>query len=89
MPRVLFTSNLQRHVECASRTVAAGTVREALQSVFAANPALRDYIVDEQGQLRKHVAIYIDGERIRDPGGLSDPLQPSSQVYVLQALTGG
>ena len=89
MPRVLFTSNLQRHVECAERDVGGDTVREALQQVFALNPAVRDYIVDEHGGLRKHVSVYVDGERIRDRAGLSDAVRASSQIYVLQALTGG
>lgn len=89
MPRILFTSNLQRHVACAERDVAGATVREALQEVFTVNPAVRDYIVDEHGSLRKHVSVYVDGERIKDRTGLSDAVGASSQVYVLQALTGG
>jgi sulfur-carrier protein len=89
MPRVVFTSSLQRHVTCAETQVAAGTLREALAQVFAAQPQVRDYIVDEQGELRKHVVVFIDGARVRDRAHLSDPVREASEIHVLQALTGG
>jgi molybdopterin converting factor small subunit len=89
MPRVVFTSNLQRHVNCPESQVAAGTVHSALAQVFAAQPQARGYVLDEQGHLRKHVVVFVDGQRVRDREGLSDPVHDSSEVYVMQALTGG
>jgi molybdopterin converting factor small subunit len=89
MPRVVFTSNLQRHVNCPETQVAAKTLREALAQVFAEQPQVRDYIVDEQGELRKHVVVFIDGARVRDRARLSDPVREASEIHVLQALTGG
>ena len=89
MSRVVFTSNLQRHVNCPETQVAAGTVRTALAQVFAAQPQARGYVLDEQGHLRKHVVIFVDGQRVRDRERLDDPVRESSEVYVMQALTGG
>lgn len=89
MPRVVFTSNLQRHVGCAEREVDGATVAQALAAVFADAPAVRDYVLDDQGHLRKHVAIYVDGERIRDRRDLSDAVATAGEIYVLQALSGG
>jgi molybdopterin converting factor small subunit len=89
MSRVVFTSNLQRHVSCPETIVAAGTVRTALQQVFMAQPQARGYVLDEQGHLRKHVVVFVDGQRVRDRELLSDPVRDSSEVYVMQALTGG
>jgi molybdopterin converting factor small subunit len=89
MPRVVFTSNLQRHVNCPETQVAAGTVRTALAQVFAAQPQARGYVLDEQGHLRKHVVIFVDGQRVRDRERLDDTVRESSEVYVMQALTGG
>jgi molybdopterin converting factor small subunit len=85
MARVVFTSNLQRHVSCPETQVAATTVRGALQAVFASQPQIRDYVLDEQGDLRKHVFVFVDGRRMR----LSDPVHEASEIHVLQALTGG
>jgi molybdopterin synthase sulfur carrier subunit len=89
MPRVVFTSNLQRHVNCPEAQVAAGTVGSVLAQVFAAQPQARGYVLDEQGHLRKHVAVFVDGQRVRDRERLSDPVGEASEIYVLQALTGG
>jgi molybdopterin converting factor small subunit len=89
MPRVVFTSNLQRHVNCPETQVATGTVHSALAQVFAAQPQARGYVLDEQGHLRKHVVVFVDGQRVRDREGLSDLVHDSSEVYVMQALTGG
>ncbi len=85
MPRVVFTSNLQRHVSCPARDAAGETVSAVLQEVFDQEPQIRGYVLDEQGELRKHVFIFVDGQRAR----LSHPVGEKSEIYVLQALTGG
>src|SRR5690606_11877688 len=89
MAIISFTDNLKRHVDCPPRDVAASTVMEALRQVFAENPRLGGYILDDQDRLRKHVAIFVDGALIRDRARLSDPLAPASRVDVMQALSGG
>lgn len=89
MADVAFTPNLQRHVECPRREAAGSTVREVLDSVFADNPRLRGYVVDERGALRKHMMVFIDGRQIVDRERLSDPVEPRSEIYVMQALSGG
>ena len=89
MPRVVFTSNLQRHVDCPETEVAAGTLRMVLAQVFVAQPQARGYVLDEQGHLRRHVTVFIDGRRVRDRERLDEVVGASSEVYVMQALTGG
>jgi len=89
MARVTFTSNLERHIHAPVRSVSAATVREALDAVFTDHPALRDYVLDDQDRVRRHVVIFVDGERIADLDRQSDPLRPDSEVYVAQALSGG
>jgi molybdopterin synthase sulfur carrier subunit len=89
VPRVVFTSNLQRHVECPETRVAALTVRAALEEAFTRQPRVRDYVLDEQGHVRKHVFIFVDGERMRDRERLDAALRDASEIYVMQALTGG
>jgi molybdopterin synthase sulfur carrier subunit len=89
MSRVVFTPNLQRHLACPPRAVAGRTVAAALQEVFADNPVLRGYVLDDQGQLRQHVAIFVDGHQINDRTRLTDPVREESEVFVVQALSGG
>ncbi len=89
MPRVVFTPNLQRHVACPAVDVAGATVREALERVFVDNPRLRGYVVDEHGALRKHMAVFVDGQQLVDRAALSDAVTAGSEIYVMQALSGG
>jgi molybdopterin synthase sulfur carrier subunit len=89
MPKVLFTSALQRFLPTPSAQVEAGTVGDALTAVFAARPALRGYVLDDQGAVRQHVVIYVNGRPLRDRKSLADPVGPHDQIYVFQALSGG
>ena len=89
MARVTFTTNLRRHVGCATVEAEGRTVREILNKVFESNERLRTYILDDQAALRKHMTILVDGKRVSDLAGLSDAVLPKSEVYVMQALSGG
>ena len=89
MPLVRFTQNIQRHVACPEVTVDGQTVAEALAAVFAENPRARGYVLDDQGALRRHMAIFVDGVLIRDRAKQSDAVGAASRIYVFQALSGG
>jgi sulfur-carrier protein len=89
MARVAFTENIQRHVACPPTEAPGATVREVLDAVFAANPQARSYVLDDQGALRRHMTIFIDGEIMRDRVRLTDPVSATSSIYVFQALSGG
>ena len=89
MPRVVFTSHLRRHVAVPELEVAGDTVAQALEAVFDRSPGIRGYVLDDQGEVRKHVAVYVDGRQISDRRRLSDPVGDTSEIWVLQALSGG
>ena len=89
MPRVSFTPNLQRHVECLPKTVDAATVREALLAALEGNERAVGYILDDQGGLRQHMVIFINGEQLIDRRRLSDAVPADADIYVMQALSGG
>ncbi|MGH7030439.1 MAG: MoaD/ThiS family protein [Stellaceae bacterium] len=89
MPTICFTSALQRFLPTASAVVEGATVGKALAAVLARQPALRGYVLDDQGVVRRHVAVYVNGEPVRDRIGLTDPIGHRDEVYVFQALSGG
>ena len=89
MPEVKFTENLRRHLDTPECRVDGVTVREALDRVFEVQPRLRGYVLDDQNRLRKHVAIFIDGDMVHDREGLSDPISADAELFVMQALSGG
>lgn len=90
MPATLhFTHNLARHLECPEIAVAGSTLREALEAYFDRNPRVRAYVLDDQGAVRKHVAIFVNQAPIRDRGKLSDAVADGDEIFVIQALSGG
>ncbi len=89
MAEIFFTANLERHVACPPATIAANDVRELLDRYFELHDGVRNYILDDQGQVRHHVKIIVDGLNLRDRRQLSDTLTTTSQVHVFQALSGG
>ena len=89
MVHVNFPAVLARHVDCPPVDVEGATVRAALDAAFAANPRLRGYVLDDDGSLRLHMAVFVDGKILRDRKRLSDALAPGARIDVLQALSGG
>lgn len=89
MARIRFTPHLQRHVDSPPCEVAGATVGEILDAVFADNPRLRGYLLDDQGHVREHLSIFIDDEAVTDREGLTDPVPEDAEIFVLQALSGG
>jgi hypothetical protein len=86
---VHFTRNLHRHVECPPERVDAATAREALDGYFALHPAVRGYVLDEQGTLRTHVNVFVDGTQVADRATMGDPVFEHTEIHVIQALSGG
>jgi len=89
MIRVSFTQNIQRHVTCPPAQVTGRTVREVLDCVFAENAQVRGYVLDDQGCLRRHMVVFVNGEAIADRAGLTDAVPERADVFVMQALSGG
>jgi hypothetical protein len=46
-------------------------------------------VLDDRGAIRKHVCIFADGRRLHRDATLNHPIKPNSDVYVMQALSGG
>ena len=89
MPRVTFTPHLQRYLDAPPRDVPGTTVAEALEQVFAENPRLRHYVLDERGAVRQHVTVFVGDSPAMDRVGLTDPVGSDTEIFVLQALSGG
>ena len=89
MPLIRFTKNIQRHISCSPGSVEGETVRDALDRYFQDNQPARGYVLDEQHELRKHMAIFVDGVQIKDRRNLSDQVGPDAVIDVMQALSGG
>jgi sulfur-carrier protein len=68
---------------------APATVIEAFDRLWLKHPGLRDRILTEQGQLRRHVNVFVGDESIRYAGGLAAPVADGAVVTILPAVSGG
>ena len=64
--------------------VDADTVGEALRGL-----PVSDLLLDERGELRRLVNVYVDGVDARDTDGLDTKLEPTAEVRVIAAIAGG
>jgi len=64
-------------------------VRAALAELFARHPGLRDRILDERGEVRRHVNVFVGTENMRDLAGLATALADGAEVHVFPAVSGG
>jgi molybdopterin synthase sulfur carrier subunit len=67
----------------------AATVRELLEKMGAEYPELRERVVDEGGELRRFVNLYVGDEDVRFLDGLDTQLDTSPTVSILPAVAGG
>ena len=89
MVTVEFAASLRRHVECPPQSVVAGSLGAVLQSALTAAPGLAHYVLDDQGHVRKHVAVFINQQMLTNRSQLGQVLVSGDRVLVIQALTGG
>jgi hypothetical protein len=89
VPRLIFTSHLGGIVPEGEAAFPGATVSEVLAGAFAKWPALEGYVLDDQGQLRRHVVIFLGDRRLPAAAALGAPVDETSEVFVLQALSGG
>jgi sulfur carrier protein ThiS len=90
MPTVKFTHALKRFFPGLKNTPVKGsTLADILTEMETNYPGVRGYVLDEQGRLRQHVNIFIDGTIIKDRTALTDPFSENSEIYIIQALSGG
>ncbi len=66
-----------------------GTLADAIEGLEASYPGLKDRICDEQGELRRFVNLYVNGEDVRFLEGLTTTLNAGDEVSIVPAVAGG
>jgi molybdopterin synthase sulfur carrier subunit len=67
----------------------AATVGEALAELWQSHVGLRDRVLNEQGQIRLHVNIFLNDENVRRLQGLDTPLRDGDEITILPSVSGG
>jgi molybdopterin synthase sulfur carrier subunit len=68
---------------------AGGNLLQALQALFSAYPGLRDRVLTEAGETRRHVNIFVANENVRYTGGLATAIPAGAEVSIVPAISGG
>ncbi len=92
MPTVVITRHLDRFFPALQGRrieVPAGSLADVLRAVDRIAPGFTDYVLDERGAVRRHVALSINDRLVIDRNALSDRVPDDGRVHVFQALTGG
>jgi molybdopterin converting factor small subunit len=69
--------------------VASGTIGDALAALWTLHPGIRDRVINEQGQVRQHINIFIGNENVRYTGGLATKLKEDTEISIVPAVSGG
>lgn len=62
---------------------------ECLAAYFEQQPQVRTYVLDDQASVRRHVVVFVGSDQLRDPVHQSDVVNPTAEITVMQALSGG
>jgi molybdopterin converting factor small subunit len=68
---------------------AGRSLRDALESLFAAHPGIRDRLLTERGEIRQHVNVFAGQTDARSTGGLETPLADGMEISIIPAISGG
>jgi molybdopterin converting factor small subunit len=81
LPRMLAEAHGKGRIE-----LEAATLREALERLYAAAPALKFHLCEDSGRFRPHVMCFLNDDRMFD---LNSPLRDGDRIAFIQAISGG
>jgi len=84
--KVLIPSPLRSYTKEREVDANGATLAEVLGDLDRRYPGLRFRMINEQDQMRPHIRFFVNGEQVF---GLSQPLRPTDEVHIVQALSGG
>jgi sulfur-carrier protein len=66
-----------------------GSIREVVDGLVSAHPALRGQLLTDEGELNRFVNVYVNGQDVRYLAGLDTPVAATDEVRLLPAMAGG
>ncbi len=88
--QVLIPTPLRRFTDGSARVGAAGgTVAAVLDSIGQQFPGLKDRICEDDGEIRRFVNVFVNGENVRDLDGSATPVKSGDEVGIIPAMAGG
>jgi len=86
MPKVILTGSIRQHVGGLGVVEVDGdTAAAVVKALEASYPAVRGWIVDERGSLRRHVRLFLGQGAV----SLEAPIGPNDELHIVAAISGG
>jgi molybdopterin synthase sulfur carrier subunit len=90
MPIIRIPTPLRYYTNGQSEIAISGkTVAEAMDQLFIEYATLRKQMVDENGQLRRFVNLFVNDENIRELDGLDTELKDADRLIIVPSIAGG
>ena len=84
--KVLIPGALRSYTEKGETEAGGATLAAVLADLERQYPGIRFRMIDEQDRIRRHIRIFVNGGQVRE---LSQPLNATDEVVIVQALSGG
>jgi len=90
MPIVRFPALMKYYVDNQSEfPVDGSTVAELLENVLVRYPSLRPHLYDSEGNLRRHINVFVNGIQLRELNGMDTVLKDDDKVILMISAAGG
>jgi len=87
---VLIPTPLRRFTNGEAKVSASGsTVAALLEDLGARHPGLKERICEDDGQIRRFVNIFVNGENVRDHDGAETTVKSGDEIGIIPAMAGG
>ena len=70
-------------------TASGGTLADVLEDLEANHSGIRARVLDDNGQLRRFVNVYVGNDDVRFLEGLASPTPDGTQISIIPAVAGG
>ncbi|MGH8759195.1 MAG: MoaD/ThiS family protein [Burkholderiales bacterium] len=84
--KVLIPSALRSYTERGEAEASGAMLAAVLVDLDRMYPGIRFRMIDEQDRIRPHIRIFVNGAQVHD---LSQPLNATDEIIIVQALSGG
>ena len=87
---VLVPTPLRKFTDGAAKIAASGsTVAAILDSIDTQFPGLKDRICEDDGEIRRFVNVFVNGENVRDLDGSATAVKSGDEIGIIPAMAGG
>jgi MoaD family protein len=90
MVNVLIPTPLRTYTNGTARVEGAGdSIAEVLDDLNAKYPGIKDRICEDDGEIRRFVNVFVNGENVRKLNGAATPVKNGDEVGIIPAMAGG